>query len=76
MGGTDCHRRLIGIRYRMSFLDKFLRVLGIRRIDLDKPLTLLGHYYYDVHDRVYRSAYSIYDESLPIKNTAKLFIEK
>ena len=62
MGGTDCHRRLIRIRYRMSFLDKFLRVLGIRRIDLDKPLTLLGHYYYDVHEKVYRSAYSIYDD--------------
>ena len=62
MGGTDCHRRLIIIRYRMSFLDKFLRVLGIRRIDLDKPLTLLGHYYYDVRDKVYHSAYSIYDD--------------
>ena len=62
MGGTDCHRRLIRIRYRMSFLDKFLRVLGIRRIDLDKPLTLLGHYYYDVRDKVYHSAYSIYDD--------------
>lgn len=62
MDGTDCRRRLIIIRYRMSFLDKFLRVLGIRRIDLDKPLTLLGHYYYDVHDKVYRSAYSIYDD--------------
>ena len=47
----------------MSFLDKFLRILGIRRIDLDKPLTLLGHYYYDVYDKVYRSAYSIYDDA-------------
>ena len=46
----------------MSFLDKFLRVLGIRRIDLDIPLTLLGHYYYDVRDKVYHSAYSIYDD--------------
>jgi hypothetical protein len=45
----------------MSLFDKLLRVLGIRRIDLDKPLTLLGHYYYDVHDKVYRSAYSIYE---------------
>ena len=46
----------------MSLFDKLLRVLGIRRIDLDKPLTLLGHYYYDVHDKVYRSAYSIYED--------------
>ena len=46
----------------MSLFDKLLRVLGIRRIDLDKPLTLLGHYYYDVHDKVNRSAYSIYED--------------
>jgi hypothetical protein len=46
----------------MSLFDKLLRVLGIRRIDLDKPLTLLGHYYYDVQDKVYRSAYSIYED--------------
>ena len=46
----------------MYLFDKILRFFGIRRIDLDKPLTLLGHYYYDVHDKVYRSAYSIYDD--------------
>ena len=46
----------------MNLFDKFLRVLGIRRIDLDRPLTLLGHYYYDVRDKVYHSAYSIYDD--------------
>ena len=42
--------------------DKFLRFLGIRIIDLDRPLTLLGHYYYDVLDKVYKSRYAIYDE--------------
>ena len=31
-------------------------------MDLDRPLTLLGHYYYDVRDKVYHSAYSIYDD--------------
>ena len=46
----------------MNLFDKFLRVLGIRRIDLDKPLTLLGHYYFDVRDKVYHSMYSIYDD--------------
>lgn len=46
----------------MSLLDKILRFFGIRRIDLDKPMTLLGHYYYDVQDKVYHSAYSIYDD--------------
>lgn len=46
----------------MNLFDKFLRVLGIRRMDLDRPLTLLGHYYYDVRDKVYHSAYSIYDD--------------
>ena len=37
----------------MSLFDKILRFFGIRRIDLDKPMTLLGHYYYDVQDKVY-----------------------
>ena len=46
----------------MSLFDKILRFFGIRRIDLDKPMTLLGHYYYDVQDKVYHSAYSIYDD--------------
>ena len=46
----------------MSLLDKILRFFGIRRIDLDKPMTLLGHYYYDVQDKVYHSAYNIYDD--------------
>ena len=46
----------------MSLFDKILRFFGIRRIDLDKPITLLGHYYYDVQDKVYHSAYSIYDD--------------
>ena len=46
----------------MSLFDKILRFFGIRRFDLDKPMTLLGHYYYDVQDKVYHSAYSIYDD--------------
>lgn len=46
----------------MNLFDKFLRFLGIRRIDLDRPLTLLGHYYFDVRDKVYHSCYAIYDE--------------
>ena len=46
----------------MSLFDKILRFFGIRRIDLDKPITLLGHNYYDVQDKVYHSAYSIYDD--------------
>lgn len=46
----------------MSLFDKILRFFCIRRIDLDKPMTLLGHYYYDVQDKVYHSAYSIYDD--------------
>ena len=46
----------------MSLFDKILRFFGFRRIDLDKPMTLLGHYYYDVQDKVYHSAYSIYDD--------------
>ena len=46
----------------MSLFDKILRFFGIRRIDLDKPMTLLGHYYYDVQDKVYHSDYSIYDD--------------
>ena len=46
----------------MSLFDKILRFFGIRRIDIDKPMTLLGHYYYDVQDKVYHSAYSIYDD--------------
>jgi hypothetical protein len=46
----------------MSLFDKILRFFGIRRIDLDKPMTLLGHYYYDVQDKVYHSTYSIYDD--------------
>lgn len=46
----------------MSLFDKILRFFGFRRINLDKPMTLLGHYYYDVQDKVYHSAYSIYDD--------------
>jgi hypothetical protein len=46
----------------MYLFDKILRFFGFRRIDLDKPMTLLGHYYYDVQDKVYHSAYSIYDD--------------
>jgi hypothetical protein len=46
----------------MSLFDKILRFFGFRRIDLDKPMTLLGHYYYDVQDKVYHSAYSINDD--------------
>lgn len=46
----------------MNIFDKLLLLFGIRRINLDKPLTLLGHYYYDVCDMVYKSPYGIYDD--------------
>jgi hypothetical protein len=42
----------------MSFWDKILGFFGIRRIQLDKPLTLLGHYYYKVLDKIANGYYS------------------
>lgn len=46
----------------MSFWDKILGFFGIRRILLDKPLSLLGQYYYKVLDKVYASAYGIQED--------------
>ena len=46
----------------MSFIDKILGFFGIRRIDLDKPLTLLGQYYYKVLDKIYSSAYGLEED--------------
>lgn len=42
----------------MSFWDKILGFFGIRRIVLDKPLTLLGQYYYKVLDKIAQGYYS------------------
>ena len=46
----------------MSILDKILGFFGIRRINLDKPLTLLGQYYYKVLDKIYSSAYGLEED--------------
>ena len=46
----------------MSILDTILGFFGIRRINLDKPLTLLGQYYYKVLDKIYSSAYGLEED--------------
>ena len=46
----------------MAILDKILGFFGIRRINLDKPLTLLGQYYYKVLDKIYSSAYGLEED--------------
>ena len=43
----------------MAFIDKILGFFGIRRINLDKPLTLLGQNYYKVVDKISSSAYGV-----------------
>lgn len=46
----------------MAILDTILGFFGIRRINLDKPLTLLGQYYYKVLDKIYSSAYGLEED--------------
>lgn len=41
--------------------DKILKFFGIRRFNLDKPLTLLGQEYAEVERKVYTSAYGLFD---------------
>lgn len=46
----------------MSIVDKILGFFGIRRIHLDKPLSLLGQYYYKVLDKIYSSPYGLEED--------------
>lgn len=43
----------------MSLFASILRVFGIKVMDPDKPLTLLGQYYYDVQDKIYQGRFGI-----------------
>lgn len=46
----------------MTILDRILDFVGIKRINLDQPLSLLGKYYHKVMDKVYASPYGIEED--------------